>query len=34
MTVSKIRKRLSESKEGWTTKQATDIIIREGGTHH
>jgi putative transposase len=29
--VSKIRKRLSESKQGWTTKQATDIIIREGG---
>ena len=29
--VLKIRKRLTESRQGWTTKQVNDIIVQEGG---
>jgi transposase len=31
---ARIRKRLMESKQGWTTKQVNDLIIRESGIHH
>ncbi len=29
--VFKIRKRLTESRQGWSTKQVNDIILQEGG---
>jgi len=29
--VIRIRKRLKESKQGWTTKQAYELIVKEGG---
>ena len=28
---ARIRKKLMESKQGWTTKQVSDMIFREGG---
>jgi len=33
-TVYKIKSQLSSSKQGWTTKQVNDIIIRESGVHY
>ena len=30
----RIRKRLKESRQGWTTKQAYDIIVKEGGVRY
>lgn len=32
--VYKIKSQLSSSKQGWTTKQVNDIIIRESGVHY
>jgi putative transposase len=32
--VYKIKSQLSSSKQGWTTKQVYDIIIRENGIHY
>ena len=34
--VVKIKKRLKESKQGWTTKQVNEIIVKDGGVcyHH
>ena len=29
-----IRKTLMESKQGWTTKQVNELIVRESGIHH
>jgi transposase len=31
---TKIRKTLVESKQGWTTKQVNELIVRESGIHH
>jgi transposase len=31
---ARIRKRLMESKQGWTTKQVNDLIVRESGIHY
>ena len=31
---TKIRKTLNESKQGWTTKQVNEFIVRESGIHH
>ena len=33
-TVYKIKNKLSSSKQGWTTKQVYDIIVRESGIHY
>ena len=33
-TVYKIKTQLSSSKQGWTTKQVYDIILRESGIHY
>jgi len=30
----KIKKKLKESKQGWTTKQVNDMIVREGGVQY
>jgi transposase len=30
----RIRKTLMESKQGWTTKQVNEFIVRESGIHH
>lgn len=30
----RIRKRLKESKHGWTTKQVNDMIVKEGGVQY
>ena len=32
--VYKIKSKLSSSKQGWTTKQVNDIIVRESGIHY
>ena len=32
--VVKIKKRLKESKQGWTTKQVNEMIVKEGGVHY
>jgi transposase len=32
--VYKIKTQLSSSKQGWTTKQVYDIIVRESGIHY
>jgi len=32
--VYKIKNKLSSSKQGWTTKQVYDIIVRESGIHY
>ena len=32
--VYKIKSKLSSSKQGWTTKQVSDIIVRESGIHY
>jgi transposase len=29
--VLRIRKKLKESREGWTTKQINEMIVKEGG---
>lgn len=31
---ARIRKTLMESKQGWTTKQVNELIVRESGIHH
>jgi transposase len=31
---TRIRKTLRESRQGWTTKQVNDLIVRESGIHH
>ncbi len=33
-TVYKIKNKLSSSKQGWTTKQVYDIIVRDSGIHY
>jgi putative transposase len=30
----RIRKTLMESRQGWTTKQVNELIVRESGIHH
>ena len=30
----KIKKKLKESKQGWTTKQVNEMIVKEGGVHY
>lgn len=32
--VVKIKKRLKESKQGWTTKQVNEMIVKEGGVYY
>ena len=32
--VLRIRKKLKESREGWTTKQVNEMIVKEGGIHY
>ena len=31
---TRIRKRLRESRQGWTTKQVNDLIVNESGIHY
>jgi transposase len=31
---ARIRKTLMESRQGWTTKQVNELIVRESGIHH
>jgi len=32
--VLRIRKKLKESRQGWTTKQVNEMIVKEGGIHY
>ena len=31
---ARVRKTLMESRQGWTTKQVNELIVRESGIHH